>query len=95
MLYPYIGNLFVSIFSVCVQRYDAFIRVQKGPQTTRQVDIKSQEAHRKTDKHTYIHIILSLRVFEPMVCSHMRCAQLWSAQMNFYYQFIAVNYNIM
>ena len=90
MLDPQTENVFVLISSVGLQRRDAFIRVQKGPRTTRKTDIKSQKSHGQLDEHTDGNIILPLRGFEPMACGLILCAQLWAAQMNFYCQFKAV-----
>ena len=73
---PQTGNIFVLISSVDVQLSNAFIRVQKGTWMTSQTDIKSQKARRQTDGQTYGHILLTLRVFEPMACGHMSSAQL-------------------
>ena len=73
---PQTGNIFVLISSVDVQRSNAFIRVQKGPWMTRQTDIKSQKARRRTDGQTYGHILLTIKGFESMACSRMHCAQL-------------------
>ena len=73
-------------FSVGVQRRDAFIRVPKGPRTTRQTYIKSQKVRGRrdgrtegqTDGLTDGHIILPLKGFEPVACRRMRCVQLWA-----------------
>ena len=77
-------------FQCGVQHCDAFIRAQKGPRTTRQTDIKSQNARRGPNGRKDGHIILSLRGFEPLACGRMRCAHIWAARMNFNYRFKAV-----
>ena len=61
-----------------------------GPPHWTLIQIQKFQRGMRTTGQTDGHIMLPLRIFEPVACGCMLCAQLRSAQMKFYCQLKAV-----